>query len=149
MFRYAKIISFRNAWDFFSCFLKCFCDKFGVHGSRFGRFFGSSTNGPKNIGICPGTLVNHFGIIKTQTYYKIPLKTKTNQNKCLFLLACRARQYETTALGGPAHPDPSGLMWGALVPPTCRPPTPHPTPSCMKEYGPKRGLIGPYGQHFK
>ena len=51
----------------FFVFLKYVCDNFGVHGSRFCWFVGSSTNDPKSIGICLGTLISNFGIIKTPT----------------------------------------------------------------------------------
>ena len=51
-------------------FLKYFDDKKGgvkVHyGSNENQDFGSSRNHLKSIGIGPGTIIIHFGIIKTQ-----------------------------------------------------------------------------------
>ena len=43
---------------------KYFGDKYGMHGSTFGRFVGSSRNHPKSIGIHQEALISHFGIIK-------------------------------------------------------------------------------------
>ena len=54
--------------NFLYC-LKHFGDKYGVQGARFGDLFGSSRNRPKSLGMCPGTLISHFGIIKAP---KIP-----------------------------------------------------------------------------
>ena len=52
-------------FPYFLLFLKYFCDKYGVPGSRFNRLFGSSNNHPKSIAIHPGIEINNFGIIKT------------------------------------------------------------------------------------
>ena len=41
----------------------------------------------KSIGICPGTLLSHFGIIKPQKYYNILLKKLRKNNNSLFF--CR------------------------------------------------------------
>ena len=43
--------------------LKHFCNKSEVYGSKFWPNFRSSRNHPKSIGIWPGTLISHFGII--------------------------------------------------------------------------------------
>ena len=40
-------------------------------GGRFGEFVGSSKNDSKSIAICPGALISHLGIIKTQ---QIPME---------------------------------------------------------------------------
>ena len=49
----------------FLIFPKGFDDNREGYGSRFWRNFGSSRNHLKSIGIWPGTLISHFGIIKT------------------------------------------------------------------------------------
>ena len=62
MMRYEQLILSKD--DFiFLVFIRHFCDKYREHGSRFGEHFGSSRNHPESIGICPGTLISHFGII--------------------------------------------------------------------------------------
>ena len=62
MLRYEQKIFSKD--DFiFSCFcLKHFCDKYGVHGSRFGEYFASSRNHPKGTGIHQESLIRHVGI---------------------------------------------------------------------------------------
>ena len=60
-----NIICFQDVSICFVPFLKYFRDKDRVHGSKFGENSGSSPNDPKGIGICPGTLISHFGVIKT------------------------------------------------------------------------------------
>ena len=65
--RYEQIIFFEDD-SIFSCI---FCNIFGdqkggvkVHyGSKTNPYFGSSQNHPKSMGIWPGTLISHFGII--------------------------------------------------------------------------------------
>ena len=44
-------------------FLKLFGNNWEVSGSRFWQNFRSSRNHPKSIGIWPGTLISHFGIM--------------------------------------------------------------------------------------
>ena len=48
------------------------------YGSNKSRNFGSYTNHLKSIAIGPGSLISHFGIIKTTKY---PNKTLTNEEK--------------------------------------------------------------------
>ena len=60
MLRYEEIIFFKDGSIFFLYFSGYFCDKKEVSDTRFGEHFGSSKNVPKTIGICPGTLINHF-----------------------------------------------------------------------------------------
>ena len=60
-----------NGFALILVFLKYSGNKQGVRGARFCRFFGSSKNVPKSIGICPETLTSHFGIIKN---HKSPLE---------------------------------------------------------------------------
>ena len=75
-----EIICFKDDPTFCCCFLKYFGDKYGVRGSRFGRFFGSSRNHPKSIAIDPGVRISYFGVIETQTKQIDTLKNKEKQN---------------------------------------------------------------------
>ena len=74
-----KIICVKDVSIFFLYVLKHSCDKYGVSRSTFGEHFGSSKNDRKTIGIRPGTLISHLGIIQnpknTIKYYS---KYKTN-----------------------------------------------------------------------
>ena len=54
---------FEDDYIFFLYFLKYFGDNWEGYGSRFWPNFRSSRNHPKSIGIWPGTLISHFGII--------------------------------------------------------------------------------------
>ena len=66
MLRYEEIICFKDGSIIFLYSLKHLGDKKEVQEVRFGEMFSSSKNVPKNIGICPGTLISRFGIIKIQ-----------------------------------------------------------------------------------
>ena len=47
-----------------------------MRGCIFGHIFGSSKNDPKNIGICPESVISHLGIIKTPKNSNDTLKNK-------------------------------------------------------------------------
>ena len=68
-------ICFRN----FLVFLEAFLFKKGGGRSIVGRFLDTSKNDQTSIGICPGTLIRHFGITKNPhqppKYIKPPRKT--------------------------------------------------------------------------
>ena len=52
-----------------------------MQGARFGKQSGSSKNDPKSIGICPGTLISHYGIIKApKVRTNIIKKQRKNNN---------------------------------------------------------------------
>ena len=56
-------------------------------GSTFGHTFGSSKNDPKNIGICPESVISHLGIIGTPKNKK--LKTKKTRKQKITEFVCR------------------------------------------------------------
>ena len=76
--RYGRIICFKDDSIFFLYLLKYVGDSWEVSGSRFWQNFHSSRNHLKSIAIWPGTLISHFGIIKTQKNWNI---AKTEKNK--------------------------------------------------------------------
>ena len=53
----------RRCFHIFLYSLKHFGNNYEVYGSRFLQNFRSSQNHLKSMAICPGTLINHFGII--------------------------------------------------------------------------------------
>ena len=65
MMKYENMICFEVGSILFSYPLEHFYMKKEVSRSRFNDFFESFRNRPKNIGICPATLISHLGIIKT------------------------------------------------------------------------------------
>lgn len=56
-------------------------DEREVNMQTFGRFVDSSKNVPTSVGICPGTLISHLGIIRTtpnpQQYIRKQENTKS------------------------------------------------------------------------
>ena len=82
MLKYVKLILFKEATIFLVFF------EVSLHNKKvklliFGRILESSKNDPKSIGICPGTLISHFGIIenpKNQYIYIYILIKLENQN---------------------------------------------------------------------
>ena len=62
-----KIICLKDVPINFLYCLKSFGDDWEVYGPCFDKK-SKSRNHPKRIGICPGALISHFGIIKTQKY---------------------------------------------------------------------------------
>ena len=71
-FRFFKILDthiyknrkFQKCRHMFLISLKCVGNEWGLRGSLFGRVFGSSKNVPKDISICPESLISHFEIIR-------------------------------------------------------------------------------------
>ena len=83
--------------------LKYFGDEYGVRGSTFGQFFGSSRSHVKSIAICPRIRVSHFGIIKTPKKLRNTLYNK-EQNKNLLNCLPYFGPYETPFLGSLRRP---------------------------------------------
>ena len=67
-------------FPYFLVFLKYFCDKYGVRGSRFSRFVGRSKNVPKSIAIDQESIISNWGIIKTPKKQIIQLKTRKTKH---------------------------------------------------------------------
>ena len=65
MLRYEKIRFVKDVPIFALYVVKYFYINKEVERSIFGRILESSKNDPKNVGICPGTLISHLGIIRT------------------------------------------------------------------------------------
>ena len=74
MLRYAKYYFVKYASIFF---VKVFLHEKQCDQVNIWAILGTvPKNDPKSIGICPGTLISHFGIIKTAKFNKIQLKHK-------------------------------------------------------------------------
>ena len=69
--RYAEIVFLKMFGDFSCIVWSVFVINKGCKRPDLVIFFGSAKNDPKSTGICPGTLIGHFGIIEK------PRKNKT------------------------------------------------------------------------
>ena len=112
---------FQGCHNIFLYFVKYFADKYGVRGSRFGWFLGSSRNHPKSIATCAGIKISNFEIIKTSPTphnYNEKLKQTKQSPKCfavfwaiLTLLENPLRTPQGIPQDVPQRQQRSGIPW--------------------------------------